>query len=150
MHFLLQQDDAHGGSGFHGPSNRLTHQQLHIRSHVHTIHVRFVVDIDCNCIDVPEICCGRKCYWRFGKQWQHTGKFVGHCSIVHASHYIFSICFQTKIAALFEVRHVYEVFCVLFRKRNNFDRAIVWLIIFSLGSQIFVLGKECWTFRLLN
>lgn len=49
---------------------------------------------------------------------------------------------QTKFKALFDGRHVYDIMHVCFKKRENLDRAIIWLTIMSLGSQIFVMGRE--------
>lgn len=49
---------------------------------------------------------------------------------------------QANFKALFEVGHVYDTFSICFKKRENYNRAIIWLTILSLASQIFVLGNQ--------
>lgn len=46
-----------------------------------------------------------------------------------------------KFKELFAVRHVAEMYHTCFRRRENHNRTLIWMIIFSLAATIFVLGK---------
>lgn len=55
---------------------------------------------------------------------------------------IFSHKFQAKFKALFEWRHVVDLFYTCFKRRERHDRILIWLIIFTLASAMFVLRKD--------
>lgn len=48
---------------------------------------------------------------------------------------------QTKFKALFEFSHVTDMFRTCFKKREGYNRAMIWLTIASLAAAIFVMGK---------
>lgn len=67
---------------------------------------------------------------------------IGNCVsvlilIAHFMGYILK--FQAKFKALFEWQHVIDLFYTCFKRRERHDRILIWLIIFTLASAMFVL-----------
>lgn len=56
-----------------------------------------------------------------------------------------SVRFQAKFKAFFEVRHVGDLLHTCFKRRENNDRTLIWMVIFTLASTMFVLGNSTLT-----
>lgn len=50
------------------------------------------------------------------------------------------VTFQNKFKALFKYEHVIDMFHTCFKKREHWNRAVIWLTIISLSFTIFVMG----------
>lgn len=48
---------------------------------------------------------------------------------------------QNKFSALFDVQLVVNMFVTCFKRRDNWDRAIVWICMLSLGVIVFIMGE---------
>lgn len=48
---------------------------------------------------------------------------------------------QAKFKAFFNVRHVCDLFNTCFKRRENHDRILIWMVIFTLATTMFVLGE---------
>lgn len=47
---------------------------------------------------------------------------------------------QTKFKDLFDAKHVIDMFRTAFKKRDGFDRTIIWLTMLMSGAHIFIMG----------